>query len=282
MNSNAQNQTSTDKPTKPLVKKATQIQQYLTSSFVIIIITLIFFFAGYFNYALSQLKTVLLTKVDYVNKLNYLHKIKFILLVCLFPIIYGVVLLYFKNVFENIKFLELFLGFLIYFSFIVIVPSIIFIFIPSFVEIFENTIGFALISIYYKSVIENVMKNFKSKYFATTNNNDTNPFYSINRSFLLKLFNLENMHNTVDEFKKFKDNNDCDFYIDIDTIIPSSINGGDGGEPTVTSQPLLEPLLELILAKNTIGYTCWGVLASCMAFILTVNSNSINYSNVGI
>jgi hypothetical protein len=248
---------------KKLVKKEAQIKQYLTSSFVIIIITFIFFFAGYLNYALSQLTKVLSSNSDYFNKLNSLHSIKLILLACIFPIIYGVVLMYFKNVFDNINLIDLFLGFLMYFSLIVIVPSIIFIFVPSFVEIFENTIGFWFISYFYKSKIENVMQNFKSKYFATTNNENNNPFYLINRSFLLKLFNLENIHKMTEQFTKFKDNNECDFYID-----------------TPDPEPLLKPLLELVLTKNTVGYACWGILASSMAFMLTVNSKSINYSMV--
>lgn len=286
MDTSPQSSPSSNDLPKKLVKKEAQIKQYLTSSFVIIIITFIFFFAGYLNYALSQLTKVLSLKSDYFNKLNSLHSIKLILLACIFPIIYGIVLMYFKNVFDNINLIDLFLGFLMYFSLIVIVPSIIFIFVPSFVEIFENTIGFWFISYFYKSKIENFMKNFKSKYFATTNENN-NPFYLINRSFLLKLFNLENMHKMTGQFIEFKNNNECDFYIDTSSLIQPEIKGGEGrGEtrepmPTIPDpEPLLKPLLELVLTKNTVGYACWGILASSMAFMLTVNSKSINYSMV--
>ena len=151
--------------------------------------------------------------------------------------------------------------------------------VPSLVEVFENTIGTAILPMI--SNMNKVIEVFKHKGFETQTEQMTKLGVSMKLDFLLTTFTISNFH---DHFKKLflanpksedvNEQKDTTFYIDV-TIFD---------EKNLIEKPYLKNinhdvtnrarynLLRLVLQKYTIGHFTWIVLASYVSILLAVNT----------
>jgi hypothetical protein len=112
---------------------------------------------------------------------------------------------------------------------------IVVLFFSEFVKIFENSIGYGLLSCFQKTNINNLF----------INDDKTNP---IDKSFLITLFTPVSFGETLKEFQNVNNK-------------PFSLNEEN---ETITS------LLKYVLMKNRIGKLCWAYLASVLSVVISL------------
>jgi hypothetical protein len=132
--------------------------------------------------------------------------------------------------------------------------------IPSLVEVFENTIGYSVLS--WFSNTKDLSRIFKNKMYSSDISMN-NLGISVNNDFLLTTFNLPNFHDHFDALAG--DNSDLGFKIDVQDVY-------DGENITDKLTQARRDLLEVVLQKYTVGHFVWILLASYSSMLMTLNS----------
>jgi len=153
--------------------------------------------------------------------------------------------------------------------------------IPSLVEVFENTIGYGIMSLPIPGLsdLKSTMKCVRNKRYRGSSKD-----YEISNDFLLTTFDVPSFHEHFDALAGYNENSnyDCDFYLDLlcknteggtceDDFVPP-VRENIPGIKTPESIQKRKDLLRLVLTKNTIGHYTWGLLASFVSMMLTINS----------
>lgn len=144
--------------------------------------------------------------------------------------------------------------------------------IPSFVEIFENTVGFAVLNAGVE-VDELFNKNFKSRIF---------PAFNIDLSFLFTLFQICTFSESYEKFavevaRNNKQSEDVSVFYDI------KYKDVDESKETNTYEQVKEnyseldnnirlKLFELISKKYVIGHFTWTFFATMITFFASINA----------
>ena len=153
--------------------------------------------------------------------------------------------------------------------------------IPSLVEVFENTVGYGVMTLPIPgfSDLKGIMKCVKNRHYQKLSKD-----YEISNDFLLTTFDIPSFHDHFDSLVNNKTANtyDCYFYIDlickntdgevcddIDTPVSEDTTPEETEE---ISKQKRKDLLSLVLTKNTIGHYTWTLLASFVSMMLTINS----------
>ena len=151
--------------------------------------------------------------------------------------------------------------------------------IPSLVEVFENTLGVAILP--RISNMNKVMEMFKNRGFENESKQLKELGISMNLDFLLTTFTMSNFHDHFNKLFKANprsdaqvDQSDTTFYIDVSMF----------DEKNLLEKPYLKDsksdvanrarynLLRLVLQKYTIGHYLWILLASYVSILLAVNT----------
>ena len=153
-------------------------------------------------------------------------------------------------------------------------------YIPSLMEIFENTIGMSMIGVMNSSLFVKAMDTIKNRnYNYAYNKNDKERFrLNTDTSFLLAGFSISNLNNqfeflngqpkpTAPPPTDIKSN----FYLADLTTYTSEYNSEITAE-----EGLKTDLLYLILSKYTYGHFTWVYIASIVSILMTINTISIN------
>ena len=178
---------------------------------------------------------------------------------------------------------------------------------PSFIEIFENTIGYAVIGsplfkTKRKSSLNDVFSKFKTKIFSNS--------FNINLSFLITLFTLSEFSRSfqifIQDILSNDEVNDISQFSDIELSDPlpesfinsinlrkaNQIQNDPSGEPYdftsdldllnntnkdvqnsfVKINELKEEIFELTVAKHTVGSFCWSYFISVIVFVGSINA----------
>lgn len=135
--------------------------------------------------------------------------------------------------------------------------------IPSFVEIFENTFGYWLTKT--SGISENPFDNFRNRAFPTMD---------IDLTFLLTLFNVENFSETFDIFiastlQKNGPVEEGNIFNDIEYIDPTG-NGLD--DESEAKSKIKTQLHQLTARKHTNGHLIWRGLATLLSILITFNA----------
>ena len=152
--------------------------------------------------------------------------------------------------------------------------------VPSLVEVFENTIGTAILPMI--SNMKQVMGVFKHKGYDDSENKQLKDLgISMNLDFLLTTFTMSNFH---EHFKKLFDANpksgnmagqaDTTFYIDVSMFDEKNLLDKQylkDVKSDVANRARYN-LLRLVLQKYTIGHFTWILLASYVSILLAVNT----------
>jgi len=203
----------------------------------------------------------------------------------LWMVIFGVIELIYKSEIINTNYDNtklLYICTLYYFG--IVGGTMLFInYIPSLMEIFENTVGMGMVKLLNNSIFEKAMSTIKNRNFHNDyNDNDKKQFrLNTDTSFLLAGFSISNLNKQfkfLNEQPKQVDtkNNDSkqiksNFYLDVTNEYESGHieeNTGDIGLKT--------DLLYLILTKYTYGHFTWVFIASVVSILMTINTISIN------
>lgn len=162
--------------------------------------------------------------------------------------------------------------------------------IPSLVDVFENTIGYSILSSPLFN-LKRTMSMFKNRNFKSNT-------IKIPYDFLITTFNIPSFHDYFDELCAQYPNNEeykgvapvdvsdkpkSDFYIDLHTWLITNETQlaeltGEGrpneNKTMETSDSLYarQELLKCIVTKNTIGHFIWILLASYVTVLLTMNT----------
>jgi len=156
-------------------------------------------------------------------------------------------------------------------------------YIPSLMEIFENTIGMSMVGVMNSSLFVKAMGNIKNRNFNETYKTADKERFRLNTdtSFLLAGFSISNLNNqfeflinqpkptappTPDIESNFYLDNLTDYVSDYNSVITDK----DG---------LKTDLLYLILSKYTYGHFTWVYIASIVSILMTINTISINVPN---
>ena len=152
--------------------------------------------------------------------------------------------------------------------------------VPSLVEVFENTIGVAILPII--SNMKEVIKVFKHKGFDDSENKQLKDLgISMKLDFLLTTFSMSNYH---DHFNKLfganpKSGNmteqaDTTFYIDVSMFDEQNLLDKQflKDKNSDVANRARYNLLRLVLQKYTIGHFTWILLASYVSILLAVNT----------
>jgi len=134
--------------------------------------------------------------------------------------------------------------------------------IPSLVEVFENTIGYSVLS--WFSNTKDLSRIFKNKMYSSDISMN-NLGITVNNDFLLTTFNLPNFHDHFDALTG--DNSDLGFKIEVQDVYD--------GEDITDKDKLIQArgdLLEVVLQKYTVGHFMWILLASYSSMLMTLNS----------
>ena len=151
--------------------------------------------------------------------------------------------------------------------------------VPSLVEVFENTLGVAILP--RISNMNKVMEMFKNRGFENESEQLKKLGISMNLDFLLTTFTMSNFHEHFDKlFEANPESNtaskqpDTTFYIDVSMF----------DEKNLLEKPYLKDsksdvanrarynLLRLVLQKYSIGHFVWIFLASYVSILLAVNT----------
>lgn len=135
--------------------------------------------------------------------------------------------------------------------------------IPSFVEIFENTFGYWLTKT--SGISENPFDNFRNRAFPTM---------EIDLTFLLTLFNVENFSETFDIFiestlQKNGAVEEGNIFNDIEYIDPTGQGLGDESE---AKSKIKTQIYELTARKHANGHLMWRGVATLLAVLITFNA----------
>lgn len=135
--------------------------------------------------------------------------------------------------------------------------------IPSFVEIFENTFGYWLTKT--SGISENPFDNFRNRAFPTM---------EIDLTFLLTLFNVENFSETFDIFiestlQKNGPVEEGNIFNDIEYIDPTGQGLGDESE---ARSKIKTQIYELTARKHANGHLMWRGVATLLAVLITFNA----------
>jgi hypothetical protein len=153
-------------------------------------------------------------------------------------------------------------------------------YIPSLMEIFENTIGMSMIGVMNSSLFVKAMDTIKNRnYNVDYNKNDKERFrLNTDTSFLLAGFSISNLNNQFVFLEKqpvpsvhSTDDIKSNFYLADLSGYTSEYNSEK------TKQDVLKTdLLYLILSKYTYGHFTWVYIASIVSILMTINTISIN------
>jgi len=162
--------------------------------------------------------------------------------------------------------------------------------IPSLVDVFENTIGYSILGMFYN--LKQIMSMFKNRNFKS----DT---LKMSYEFLITTFNIPSFHDYFDELcNQYPSNEEysgktpisvegrpkSDFYIDLNTWMVTdetqlkTLSAPPGRPDTnkeINSRDSLyarQELLKCIVTKNTIGHFCWIYIASAVTVLCTMNT----------
>ena len=135
--------------------------------------------------------------------------------------------------------------------------------IPSFVEIFENTFGYWLTKT--SGISDNPFDNFRNRAFPTM---------EIDLTFLLTLFNVENFSETFDIFiestlQKNGPVEEGNIFNDIEYIDPTGQGLGDDSE---AKSKIKSQIHELTARKHANGHLMWRGVATLLAVLITFNA----------
>jgi hypothetical protein len=153
-------------------------------------------------------------------------------------------------------------------------------YIPSLMEIFENTIGMSMIGVMNSSLFVKAMDTIKNRNFNDAYNKNDKERFRLNTDtrFLLAGFSISNLNNQIeflinqskstaspptDVKSNFYLDNLKDYVSDYNSVITEN-NG------------LKTDLLYLILSKYTYGHFTWVYIASIVSILMTINTISIN------
>jgi hypothetical protein len=158
--------------------------------------------------------------------------------------------------------------------------------IPSLVEVFENTIGYGIMTLPIPGLfdLKDTMRCIKNKQYRRSNKN-----YDISNEFLLTTFDIPSFHEhfnslngyTVNTNNTNSNNFECDFYIDLlekrddENCEANDIESKEDLKLDIKNEFSIKKrkeLLKLVLSKNTIGHYSWTLLASFVSIMLTINS----------
>ncbi len=188
---------------------------------------------------------------------------KLTIFLILWMIVFSLNILIFDFVFDNKDILNIFYFTTIYYMGIVGSTFLIIGNIPSLVEIFENTVGYIILSIPFLYNMKKVMSIFKNKHFTSRE-------FEIPYQFLITTFELPSFNDVfnklLEEGKKVKtgtvglneDGIETDFYFDF----PENIS----------ERSARYNLMKMVLTKNSVGHMTWAFLGSFVTILLTINT----------
>lgn len=137
--------------------------------------------------------------------------------------------------------------------FIILFPIFVLLQSPVFVKIFENSIGYFLISFFQGKTVNELFTINTN--IINTDNENTNPtnitdYVQQNKTFLLTLFTIDTYHKLMEEINKNQ------------ISLPFSINNSNNNNN--------DNLIKYIYMKNRIGKLCWIYLASVISAIVSI------------
>jgi hypothetical protein len=155
-------------------------------------------------------------------------------------------------------------------------------YIPSLMEIFENTNGMSMIGVMNSKLFVKAMDTIKNRnYNFAYNKNDKERFrLNTDTSFLLAGFSISNLNNQFVFLEKQPVSSapptaaaviESNFYLADLSEYTSEYNS----EKT-KQDGLKTDLLYLILSKYTYGHFTWVYIASIVSILMTINTISIN------
>jgi hypothetical protein len=237
----------------------------------------------YFN-SMIFLKTKLnipYKSADFFQKFKgYMVGSKVTIFIIIWLVVFCNNLLLMDTVFNNHEYTNIFYTTTIYFWGIVGATFLVIGNVPSLVEVFENTIGFSLLSSPLFN-LKNTMEIFKNRNFKSEQ-------FKVPCDFLITTFNLPSFHEQFENLVEQYPNNaeytgvtptyktsKTDFYIDITGWEGTDVAERPDKNPDKNDNRTVKARLELlkqVLTKNTIGHFMWALLASYVSVLLTVNT----------
>lgn len=214
--------------------------------------------------ALTFMKTWndLLSTYESGKPVGFIFKIKNLLMAF---IALQIVVLFFLCIYIGIESELSFMDFLKYYTtqlyiFTIIVGStLVLTMIPSFVEVFENTIGYYFTKTFTLNDDSNPFNNFRNKAFPNAN---------IDLTFLLTLFNVENFDETFDIFMKTATSPD---HVE-EGIIFNDIEYFDEAGKEISEDKKSEirkQLFNLTSGKHACGHLVWRTISTMLALLVT-------------
>jgi len=277
--------TNTTKKTDDILKEKSTLITFLITVFIIlfVIIGLIY----YFNSNLLMMKQLMIpyTNSEYwINFKGQLVSSKITIFIILWMIVFGMNLFLMDMVFKNKEIENIFYVTTIFYWSIVGSTMLLIGNIPSLVDVFENTIGYSVLSSPFYN-LDFVMSMFKNRNFKS----DT---IKISYNFLITTFNIPSFHDYFNELCSQYPNNEeysagslllnekpkSDFYIDLNTWLSEEEEPGKERSPKNLDETdsktvyARQELLKCVLTKNMIGHFVWVLLASYVTVLLTMNT----------
>jgi len=227
----------------------------------------------------------------FYNKTNFWQKFKGNMVaskVTIFFILWMLVfcnnLLMMDQVFDNHEYDNIFYVTTLYFWTIVGSTMLLIGNIPSLVDVFENTIGYSILTTPLFN-LNRVMSMFKNRNFKSDQ-------FKIPYDFLITTFNIPSFHDYFEELYNQYPSNDeyygkymptdkptSDFYIDLntwmETDIPNPRVDKEDNQNKLNENKTFyarKELLKCVLTKNTVGHFVWVFLASYVTVLLTINT----------
>lgn len=279
------------KKTDDIQSGQSKLAGFLTAVFLIlfVIVGLIY----YFNSNLLMMKQLMIQ--PFYTKEQFWQRFKGNMVaskVTVFGILWMVVfclnLLLMDMVFQNNEYDNIFYVTTIFYWSIVGSTMLLIGNIPSLVDVFENTIGYSILGMFYN--LKQIMTMFKNRTFKS----DT---LKMSYDFLITTFSIPSFHDYFDELcKQYPTNEEynnpisitdrpkSDFYIDLNTWMVTdeeqlkTLSAPPGRPDTnkeINSRESLyarEELLKCVVTKNTIGHFVWVYLASAVTLLCAINT----------
>lgn len=288
----------TKEPQNPKKTDDTKTSQSKFIVFLVAIFFILFVIVGltyYFNSNLLMMKQLMMepfyTKNDFWQRFKgNMVASKITIFILLWAVVFCMNLLLMDMVFKNNEYANIFYVTTIFYWSIVGSTMLLIGNIPSLVDVFENTIGYSLLS--------SPLFNLKKTISMFKNRNFKSNTIKIPYDFLITTFNIPSFHDHFDELCAQYPNNEeykgaapinitdkpkSDFYIDLHTWLITDENqlrelNGEGRpneNKTVDARDSLyarQELLKCIVTKNTVGHFVWILLASYVTVLLTMNT----------
>ena len=279
------NTTKNTKKTDDILSGKTTLITFLITVFIILFVVIGLIY--YFNSNLLMMKQLMIpyTNSEYwINFKGQLVASKVTIFIILWMIVFGMNLFLMDMVFKNNEIDNIFYVTTIFYWSIMGSTMLLIGNIPSLVDVFENTIGYSVLSSPFYN-LDSVMSMFKNRNFKS----DT---IKISYNFLITTFNIPSFHDYFNELcSQYPSNEEyktgslllnekpkSDFYIDLNTWLSEEEEPGTERQDTnlkETDQKTVyarQELLKCVLTKNMIGHFVWVLLASYVTVLLTMNT----------